>query len=92
MRNARDLMVKIGKIVNYVLLGLGALLFVLGIVGLILGAADSDSALAGSGGSCLGYGIWLLIANLVTLFIIGKLLYLDSYKSLFGILALNSGQ
>ena len=72
MRNARDLMVKIGKIVNYVLLGLGALLFVLGIVGLILGAADSDSALAGSGGNCLGYGIWLLIANLVTLFIIGK--------------------
>ncbi len=72
MRNARDLMVKIGKIVNYVLLGLGALLFVLGIVGLVLAGMDSDVALASSGGSCLGYGIWLLIANLVTLFIIGK--------------------
>lgn len=72
MRNARDLMVKIGKIVNYVLLGLGALLFVLGIVGLVLAGMDSDVALASSGGSCLGYGIWLLIANLVTLFIVGK--------------------
>lgn len=72
MRNARDLMVKIGKIINYVLLGLGALLFVLGIVGLVLAGMDSDVALASSGGSCLGYGIWLLIANLVTLFIIGK--------------------
>ena len=72
MRNARDLMVKIGKIVNYVLLGLGALLFILGIVGLVLAGMDSDVALASSGGSCLGYGIWLLIANLVTLFIIGK--------------------
>ncbi len=72
MRNARDIMFKIGKIVNYVLIGLGALFFILGIVGLILGAADSESALVASGGSLLGYGIVLLITNLVVLFLAGK--------------------
>ena len=65
MRNARDLMVKIGKIFIFVFLGLGALLFVLGLVGMFV-----DDFVAGSG--ALGYGIWLLITNLVCLFVIGK--------------------
>jgi len=65
MRNARDLMVKIGKIFIFVFLGLGALLFVLGLVGMFV-----DDFAAGSG--ALGYGIWLLISNLVCLFVIGK--------------------
>lgn len=65
MRNARDLMVKIGKIFIYIFLGLGALLFVLGILGMVLDGLDT-------GAGALGYGIWLLITNLVCLFVIGK--------------------
>lgn len=70
MRNARDLMVKIGRIVNIILLCLGGLLLILGIVGFILAAADSNAALADSAGSTLGYGIWLIIANVVAIIII----------------------
>lgn len=65
MRNARDLMVKIGKIFIYIFLGLSALLFVLGILGMVLDGLDT-------GAGALGYGIWLLITNLVCLFVIGK--------------------
>ena len=65
MRNARDIMVKIGRIFIFIFIGLGALLFILGIVGMFV-----DDFGAGSG--ALGYGIWLLIANLVCLFVIGK--------------------
>ena len=70
MRNARDLMIKIGRIVNIILLCLGGLLFILGIVGFVLAAADSNVALADSAGSTLGYGIWLIIANVVALIVI----------------------
>ena len=70
MRNARDLMVKIGRIVNIILLCLGGLLLILGIVGFILAAADSNASLADSAGSTLGYGIWLIIANVVALIVI----------------------
>ena len=70
MRNARDLMIKIGRIVNIILLCLGGLLFILGIVGFILAAADSNASLADSAGSTLGYGIWLIIANVVALIVI----------------------
>ena len=72
MRNAKDIMIKIGRIVNIILLCLGGLLFILGIVGFILAAADSDSSLADSAGNSLGYGIWLIIANVVALIIIKK--------------------
>ncbi len=70
MRNARDLMIKIGRIVNIILLCLGGLLLILGIVGFVLAAADSNVALADSAGSTLGYGIWLIIANVVALIVI----------------------
>ena len=72
MRNAKDIMIKIGRIINFVLLGLGGLLIILGIVGFVLAAADSDSSLADSAGNSLGYGIWLIIANVVALIIIKK--------------------
>lgn len=70
MRNARDLMIKIGKIVNIILLCLGGLLLILGIVGFVLAAADSNVALADSAGSSLGYGIYLIIANVIALIVI----------------------
>ena len=72
MRNARDLMIKIGKIVNIILLCLGGLLLILGIVGFVLAAADSNVALADSAGSTLGYGIYLIIANVIALIVINS--------------------
>lgn len=72
MRNARDLMIKIGKIVNIILLCLGGLLLILGIVGFVLAAADSNVALADSAGSSLGYGIYLIIANVIALIVINS--------------------
>ena len=72
MRNARDLMIKIGRIVNIILLCLGGLLLILGIVGFVLAAADSNVALADSAGSSLGYGIYLIIANVIALIVINS--------------------
>ena len=65
-------MIKIGKIVNIILLCLGGLLLILGIVGFILAAADSNVALADSAGSTLGYGIYLIIANVIALIVINS--------------------
>ena len=72
MRNAKDIMIKIGRIVNFVLLGLGVLLFVIGAVGVGLEAAGIDNALVVDAASRLGYGIWLIIANVIALVIIKK--------------------
>ena len=75
MRNAREIMMKIGRIVNIVFIALGALLMVLGIVGIVLGAlsdGDTQIALASSGGDLLGNGIWMLIMNIVSIILIPK--------------------
>ena len=75
MRNARETMMKIGRIWNIVFIAVGALCFVLGIVGVVLGAisdGDTQIALAASGGDLLGWGIWTLIANIVAIILIPK--------------------
>ena len=75
MRNAREIMMKIGRIVNIVFIALGALLMILGIVGIVLGAlsdGDQQIALATSGGDLLGNGIWMLILNIVSIILIPK--------------------
>ena len=58
MVEARKTLIKIGKIVNKVLIALGAVLFVLGIIGFIVYAVVDDSNyLAGAASDLLGNGI-----------------------------------
>ncbi|MBO4695640.1 MAG: hypothetical protein J5656_06995 [Clostridia bacterium] len=73
MVEARKTLIKIGKIINKVLIALGALLFVLGIIGFIVYAVvDDANYLAISAGDFLGNGIWMLIFNIVALSLINR--------------------
>ena len=66
MKNASQTMYRLGRIINYVLLGLGALLTLIGIIGLIAGTEGAAGL--------LGYGLMLVITNVVALILAGKAL------------------
>ncbi len=84
MKNASKTMFNIGHIVTIIYLILGALLAVIGIVTLIIGAgalavaggdADAERAAAaavGAGGGLLGWGLYFVITSIVCLVLIGK--------------------
>lgn len=84
MKNASKTMFNIGHIVTIIYLILGALLAIIGIVTLIIGAgalavaagdADAERAAAaavGAGGGLLGWGLYFVITSIVCLVLIGK--------------------
>ena len=73
MINARNTMLKIGKIINKVFIALGALLLVLGIVGFVLTAVlDDTNYLIDAAGDLFGNGFWMLLSNIVALCLINK--------------------
>ena len=72
MKNASRTMYNVGAIVNIIYLGLGALLTFLGILLLVLGGVNNDPALTSTGSSSLGWGIYLLVAAILTFVFVGK--------------------
>ncbi len=84
MKNASKTMFNVGHIVTIVYLILGALLAVIGIVTLIIGAgalavaggdAEAERAAAaavGAGGGLLGWGLYFVITSIICLVLIGK--------------------
>ena len=82
MKNASEIMYKIGKIINIILIPLSALMLIIGFVALGvagLGAASGEesaapavASLAASSGFLIGYGIVLLVVSIVSLIICSK--------------------
>ena len=68
MKNASKTMYRIGNIFTYIFLGLGALLFIIGLICVITG----DAAVKAAGGSCLGAGIYLLVTSILCLVFVSK--------------------
>ena len=82
MKNASQIMYKIGKIINIILIPLSALLVIIGIVGVVLGAIGSAvaeegasaslAAFAAASGAYIGLGIFLLVFSIVSLIVCSK--------------------
>ncbi len=79
MKNASQIMYKIGKIINIIVIPLSALLVIIGIVGVVLsaigGAVTEDAsfaAFAAASGAYIGMGIFLLVFSIVSLIICSK--------------------
>lgn len=80
MKNASQIMYKIGKIINIIVIPLSALLVIIGIVGVVLGAIGSAAAeegasfaaFAAASGAYIGMGIFLLVFSIVSLIICSK--------------------
>ena len=82
MKNASEIMYKIGKIINIILIPVSALMLVIGFIALVvagMGAASGEgeiapavASLAASSGFLIGYGIVLLVVSIVSLIICSK--------------------
>jgi len=72
MKNTSRTMFNIGNIITIVYLGLGALLSLIGIIVIIVGAVGGDGPLTASGGSILGWGIYFLVTSILCLVFVGK--------------------
>lgn len=72
MKNTSRTMYNIGGIINVVYLGLGALLFVLGLILAIVGVATEDPSIASAGGTALGWGIYFLVSAILCFVFVGK--------------------
>ena len=82
MKNASEIMYKVGKIINIILIPLCALMLVIGIIALgVAGmgaatggeeAASAVASLAASSGFLIGYGIVLLVISIVSLIVCSK--------------------
>lgn len=73
MKNTSNTMYNIGRIFTIIELILGAIFFGLGIIFAIVGAVvENGAALAASGGSLIGTGIWLLVGAILCLVFVGK--------------------
>ena len=72
MKNTSRTMYNIGGIINVVYLGLGALLFVLGLILAIVGVASEDPSIASAGGTALGWGIYFLVSAILCFIFVGK--------------------
>ena len=68
MKNASKTMYRIGNIFTYIFIGLGALLFIIGLICVIAG----DAAVNAAGGSCLGTGIYFLVTSILCLVFVSK--------------------
>ena len=72
MKEASRLMYKIGRIFNFVLFGLYGLWFVLGLVDIIVGAANDDAVRVGNGISGIIFSTIYIAATLVALILAKK--------------------
>ena len=72
MKNASRTMYNVGGIVNVAYLALGAILFILGLILVIVGSVNNDAAVLSSGSSALGWGIYLLVAAILCFVFVGK--------------------
>lgn len=82
MKNASEIMYKVGKIINIILIPLSALMLIIGFIALGvagMGAATGEgeiapavASLAASSGFLIGYGIVLLVVSIVSLIICSK--------------------
>jgi len=72
MKNASKTMFNIGNIFTLIYLVLGALFFVIGLITVIVGAANSDAALTASGGTLIGWGIYFVVTSILCLIFVGK--------------------
>ena len=72
MKNASKTMFRIGNIFTFVYLGLGALLFIIGLISVIVGAASEDNVLVSSGGSLIGSGIYFVVTSILAFIFVGK--------------------
>lgn len=71
MKNASKTMYRIGRLFNFIFLGLGALLFVLGLI-IIIAADDAEGKATGT--SCLSIGVFYLVTAIIALILSGKAL------------------
>ena len=84
MKKASETMFRIGNIFTILYLALGALLILIGIIVCVVGgigvaAAQGDAqaeaaaaALLGSGGGCIGWGIYFIVTSIVCLILVKK--------------------
>ena len=84
MKRTSEIMFRIGNIFTIIYLILGALLGVIGVIVCIVGgvgmaAAQGDAqaeaaaaALLGSGGGCIGWGIYFVVTSIVCLVLVKK--------------------
>lgn len=72
MKNTSRIMFNVGNIVTICYLGLGALLSLIGLIVIIVGAVGGDGSVTASGGSVLGWGIYFLVTSILCLVFVGK--------------------
>ena len=77
MKNTSRTMYNIGGIINVVYIGLGALLTLIGLLVMIIGGATGEdeaakAAAVATGGGCLGWGLYFLIAAILCFVFVGK--------------------
>ena len=72
MKNTSRTMFNIGNIITICYLGLGGLLFVIGLIMAIVGAATDKPEVAASGGSLIGWGIYFIVTSILCLVFVSK--------------------
>lgn len=74
MKNTSNTMYNIGRIFTIVEIILGPIFFLLGLIFAIIAVAlpDEAAALAGPGGTLIGYGIWFIVGGILCLIFVGK--------------------
>ena len=72
MKNTSRIMFNVGNIVTIVYLGLGALLSLIGLIIIIVGAVGGEPSVTAAGGSTLGWGIYFIVSSILCLIFVGK--------------------
>ena len=74
MKNSSNTMYRIGKIFSTVELILGAVLFTIGLIVVIVGSVQDpqDVPAINAGGRCIGWGVYLIVASILALVFVNK--------------------
>lgn len=72
MRNTQSVLYKIGRIINWVVLGLWALMALIGLINIIIGAVNDRSWQVSSGVNNLVTGIIFVALVIVLIILVGK--------------------
>lgn len=74
MKNTSNTMYNIGRIFTIIEIILGPIFFFLGLIFAIIAVAlpDEAAALAGPGGTLIGYGIWFIVGGILCLIFVGR--------------------
>ena len=74
MKNTSNTMYNIGRIFTIIEIILGPIFFLLGLIFVIIAGAipEEAAALAGPGGTLIGYGIWFIVGGILCLVFVGK--------------------